>query len=237
MGRFPAGQDAFGLKSSFKPSPGFRFSALSRRYPVNAYDLPSQSPQALKRMLHPRQGKLITMLLQIPITQPTNRPQVLRLPIPIIPIQIIHRQNMAPHLETFRPPAILTPILSTCLYKLDHPLKQIQPSLIPRFEEMVYVLLGGQPLHTHFPSSKPTRLCIAFHPPMRPPTIPGRFPHGNQFGYFRFLLSHCIIHHPGGYSLVKPGGPLLIERMFYPYFTTDSCLCKVSPLSPLATTP
>ena len=135
------------------------------------------------------------MFLQIPIAPPTNRCQVLRFPIPIITIQIIHRQTIAPHVGIFRPPAIFTPILSTYFCKFGHPLKQIQPSLIPRLEEMVYLLFGRQPLHTNFPSSKLTRLGIAFYVPMRPSAIPGGFAHCNQFGYFRFF-SHCNFANP-----------------------------------------
>jgi len=199
-------------------------------------------------MLYARQRKLKTMFLQIPIAPPTNRCQVLRFPIPIITIQIIHRQTIAPHVGIFRPPAIFTPILSTYFCKFGHPLKQIQPSLIPRLEEMVYLLLGRQPLHTNFPSSKLTRLGIAFYVPMRPSAIPGGFAHCNQFGYFRFF-SHCIIHHSfdsaqdksTGYflavpvvlpvgrqgRLTKPGGPLPIRKdvliLYHKFLFSESC--------------
>jgi hypothetical protein len=57
-------------------------------------------------MLHTRQGKLVAVLLQIPITQPTNRCQVLRLPMAIIPIQMIDGQNMAAYLKALGPSAI-----------------------------------------------------------------------------------------------------------------------------------
>ncbi len=152
--------------------------------------LSSQSSQAIERVLYARQGKLKTVFLQIPIAPPTNRRQVLRLPIPIITIQIIHGQTIAPPVGIFRPRAIFTPILSTHFCKFGHPLKQIQPSLIPRLEETVYLLLGGQPLHTNFPGSELTRLGVAFYVPMRPSAIPGGFAHCDQFGYFRFF-GHC----------------------------------------------
>ena len=162
-------------------------------------------------MLYARQRKLMTMFLQIPIAPPTNRHQVLRFPIPIITIQIIHRQTMASHAGIFRPPAIFTPILGTHFGESGHPLKQIQPSLIPHLEEMVYLPLGGQPLHTNFPSPEPARLGIAFYVPMRPSAIPGGFAHCNQFGYFRFF-SYCVIHHPTAHSLTRPGGPLPLRK-------------------------
>ena len=204
MGPFPAGQDAFGLKSGVKPSQGF----------VNAYNLPSQSSQAIERMLHPRQGKLITMSLQIPITEPTDDRQVLRFPIGFIPIQVIDRQSMQSHGDIFRSPAILTPIFSTDLGKPGHSTRGIQPFLMPGLEETVYLLLGSEPLPTHFPSPEPTRPRIRFHPPMRPSTIPASFSRGNQFRYFGFF-SLSSIHHPPPHFPVKPGGPLSIERMFY----------------------
>jgi hypothetical protein len=164
-------------------------------------------------MLYARQRKLITMFLQIPIAPPTNRTQILRFPVPIITIQIIHRQTMASHAGIFRPPAIFTPVLSSYFGELGHPLKQIQPSLIPRLEEMVYRLLGRQPLHTHLPGPELTRLGIAFDVPMRPSAIPGRFAHRNQFGYLRFF-SRPILHHPTPHFLAKPGGRSPLERMF-----------------------
>jgi hypothetical protein len=180
----------------------------------------SQSSQALKRMLHPRQRKLIFMLLQIPITQPTNRRQVLRFPIPIITIQMIRPQNMQPHPGILRPPAILTPILGTYFGKPGHSAKEIHPSLMPGLEKTVYLFLGGQPLFTNFPSPELTRLYIASHPPMRPSTIPGSLSHRNQFGYFRFF-SHCIIRHvtpisspcqPCRSADTSAGGPLPIRK-------------------------
>jgi hypothetical protein len=164
-------------------------------------------------MLQARQRKLLTVFVQIPIAPPTNGCQVLRFPIPIITIQIIDCQAMASHAGIFGPPAIFTPILSTCFGKLDHPLEQIQPFLVPGFEETVYFLLGGQPLHPHFPGSKFTRLGIAFYVPMGPSAIPGGLAHGNQFGYFRFFR-RCIIHRPPPHFVVKPGGALCIERVF-----------------------
>jgi hypothetical protein len=164
-------------------------------------------------MLHPRQGQLITMFLQIPITQPTDSRQVLGFPIGIIAIQMVGPQNMQPYVGIFRSPAILTPILGAYFGKLGHSPKEIDPSLMSGLEKTVYLFLSGQPLHTHFPSSKPTRPGIACHPPMRPSTIPGRLSHRNQFGYFRFF-SHCTIHHPTGYFLARPGGPPRLERMF-----------------------
>jgi hypothetical protein len=195
--------------------------------------LPSQSSQAVEGVLDARQRKLMTVFLQIPITQPTNRRQVLGFPIPIVTIQIIHRQTMQPHVGTFRPPAILTPILSTYFGKLDHSLKEIHPSLVPGLEKTVYLLPGGQPLHTHFPSPEPTRPCIAFHLPRRPSTIPGRFFHRNQFGHFRFF-SHCIIHHPTPHflavpvgRLAKPGGPLPIRKdvliLYHKFLFNENC--------------
>jgi hypothetical protein len=162
-------------------------------------------------MLYARQRKLLTVFVQIPIAAPTNGRQVLRFPIPIIPIQIIDCQAMASHAGIFGPPAIFTAIVSTCFGKLGHPLEQIQPFLIPGFEEMVYFLLGGQPLHPHFPGSKFTRLGIAFYVPMGPSAIPGGLAHGNQFGYFRFFR-HCIIHHPAPHFLTRPDGLLPVRK-------------------------
>jgi hypothetical protein len=149
--------------------------------------LPSKLSQAIERVLYARQGKLVTMFLQIPIAPPTDRHQVLRFPVPIIAIQIIDRQSMASHAGIFRPPAIFTPIVGTYFGKFGHSAKEIDPSLMPGLEKTVYLFLGGQPLHTHFPSPEPARLGIGFYVPMRASAIPGGFAHGNQFGYFRFF--------------------------------------------------
>ena len=70
---------------------------------------------------------MVTMFLQIPITEPTDGGQVLRFPVGVIAIQMIGSQNMQPHVGIFRPPAILTPIVGTYFGKFGHFLTVIQP--------------------------------------------------------------------------------------------------------------
>jgi hypothetical protein len=89
--------------------------------------LPSQSFQAVERVLHARQGKLVTMFLQIPITEPADGGQVLRFPVGVIAIEVIDGQNMAAYFEAFGPPAILTAIASTDFGKPGHFLTVVQP--------------------------------------------------------------------------------------------------------------
>jgi len=94
-------------------------------------------------VLDARQRKLMTVFLQIPITQPTNRRQVLRFPVGIIAIQMVGLQNMQRYVGILRPPAILTAIVGTCFGKLGHFVKGIQPSFMSGLEKTVYFLLGG----------------------------------------------------------------------------------------------
>jgi hypothetical protein len=93
-------------------------------------------------MLQARQRKLLTVFLQIPITEPTNGHQVFGFPI-LIPIQVIGPQNMQARVGIFRPPAILTAIVGAYFGKPGHSAKEIDPSLMPGLEKAVHLFLGG----------------------------------------------------------------------------------------------
>jgi len=96
-------------------------------------------------MVHARQGKLVTLFLQVPVAQPANGGQVLRLAVRVIAVQMVDGQDMAAYLEAFGPPAMLTAMPSTDFDKLEHSLKKVQPSFatVPGLEVAVYLILGG----------------------------------------------------------------------------------------------